>query len=280
MEPKIHTYVSTEPMVKPNAFIVEGDRELVLVDTTLTMSDSRALNRMAANLQKPIAAILITHGHPDHVAGTYNIAPNGELPIYALQSIRDLMAASEDHKHRQWSALFKDEWIPKWVYPNSFVKDGDTLKLAGLEFRVVDLGAGGDCDANSMWLLETGKRAAFVGDFIYKDHHTYMMDGSVLRWLGNLERFGPGLAEYKTIYVGHGAAADATQIKAQREYILSACESLLEATDGTARVSEESRKRYEQLMLAKYPNYGFQLTVGFSADALAKELAGLKNYAW
>ena len=41
MTPKIHTYVSTEPMVKANAFIIEGDRELVIVDTTLTMSDSR-----------------------------------------------------------------------------------------------------------------------------------------------------------------------------------------------------------------------------------------------
>jgi len=272
--------MSTEPMVRPNAFIVEGDNALVIVDTTLTMTDSKALKQMAVGLQKPIAGILLTHGHPDHVAGTCNIAPNGELPIYALQSVRDLMAASEAHKHEQWSALFKDEWIPKWVYPNTIVGDGDIVRLAGLEFRVVDLGAGGDCDANSMWLLENGNVAAFVGDFIYKDHHTYMMDGSVLRWLGNLERFGPGLAKYRTIYVGHGAPTDATQVKSQTEYLISACQALLEATNGTAQLTEESRKRYEQLMVARYPRYGFQLTVGFSADALAKELAGVKNYDW
>jgi len=71
MTPTIHTYVSQEPLVKPNAFIVEGDSELVIVDTTLTMSGRKALQHMADGLRKPIAGILLTH--PDHVAGTMNI---------------------------------------------------------------------------------------------------------------------------------------------------------------------------------------------------------------
>jgi len=47
MATKIHTYVSQEPLVRPNAFIVEGDNGLVIVDTTLTMSDSKALKQIA-----------------------------------------------------------------------------------------------------------------------------------------------------------------------------------------------------------------------------------------
>jgi hypothetical protein len=42
MDTKIHTYTSREPMLKVNAFIVETPKELVIVDTTLTMSDSIA----------------------------------------------------------------------------------------------------------------------------------------------------------------------------------------------------------------------------------------------
>jgi hypothetical protein len=42
MTARIHTYVSQDSMVKPNAFIVEADRELVIVDTTLTMTGSTA----------------------------------------------------------------------------------------------------------------------------------------------------------------------------------------------------------------------------------------------
>lgn len=276
----IHTYVAAEPMVKPNAFIVEADRELIIVDTTLTMSDSKGLKRMADNLHKPIAAILLTHGHPDHVAGITNIAPRGDVPIYALQSVHDLMRASEQSKHKQWSGMFKDEWIPKWVYPNAIVTPGERLTLAGLTFRVVDLGAGGDCDANSIWFLENDRAAAFVGDFLFSNSHAYMMDGSILRWLANLDRFEELLARYTTLYVGHGPASTSSLIQQQREYFRTACTAILDATAGSAALTDETRKRYEQTMLAKYPDYGFKLTVGFSADALAKELAGIKNYDW
>jgi hypothetical protein len=31
-------------------------------------------------------------------------------------------------------------------------------------------------------------------------------------------------------------------------------------------------------MFSNYPDYGFRFTVSFSADALAKELIGIKNY--
>jgi glyoxylase-like metal-dependent hydrolase (beta-lactamase superfamily II) len=170
MPTKIHSYTSSEPVLRVNAFIVETAKELVVVDTTLTMADSKALKQKADNLDKPVAGIILTHGHPDHVAGTYNIAPNGDIPIYALPSVKKLMEDTEEAKHKQWSAMFGSEWIPKWVYPNVMVKDGDTVKIAGLNFTVLDIGSGGDCDANSLWLLEDESKAAFIGDFIY--HNT------------------------------------------------------------------------------------------------------------
>jgi glyoxylase-like metal-dependent hydrolase (beta-lactamase superfamily II) len=85
MKTIIHTYTSVEPMLKVNAFIVEADKELVIVDTTLTMTDSKALKQKADSLGKPVAGIILTHGHPDHVAGTYNISPDGNIPVYALK---------------------------------------------------------------------------------------------------------------------------------------------------------------------------------------------------
>jgi hypothetical protein len=74
--------------------------------------------------------------------------------------------------------MFKQEWIPKWVYPNTIVEPGERVTVAGLTFTVIDLGAGGDSDANSIWSLENDSQAAFVGDFLYRENHAYMMDGA------------------------------------------------------------------------------------------------------
>jgi|GEM_PF-2151383 len=54
MQTRIHTFTSAEPMLKVNAFIAETPKELVIIDTTLTMSDSKALRRMADDLGKPL----------------------------------------------------------------------------------------------------------------------------------------------------------------------------------------------------------------------------------
>jgi len=264
-------------MLKVNAFIVETTKELVIVDTTLTMTDSKTLKQKADSIGKPIAGIILTHGHPDHIAGTYNIAPKGDVPIYSLPSVKKLMEETEEAKHKQWSAMFGGEWIPKWVYPNTMVKDGETVNIAGLKFSVMDIGSGGDCDANSIWLLDDENKSAFIGDLIYNNNHTYMNDGSILRWLGNLEKLSPTLKNFKTYFVGHGSSCDFTAIAKQKEYFLNYCSNVLKATNGTGIFNDETRKSFEQIMLATYPGYGCQFMVALSADRVGKELASTSH---
>jgi glyoxylase-like metal-dependent hydrolase (beta-lactamase superfamily II) len=279
MNPTIHTYTSKEPMLKVNAFIIEAEKHLIIVDTTLTMSDSKSLKQKADDLRKPIAGIVLTHGHPDHVAGTYNISRNGEVPIYAIASVKNLMEETEQMKHQQWSGMFGKEWVPKWVYPNTIVKDGEEIVIGGLNFKVIDTGAGGDCDANSIWLMNgenAEDKVAFVGDFLYNKNHTYMADGSILRWLGNLEKYAPILKGYATYYIGHGPQCSYEDIARQKNYFLTYCSEVLKSTHGTGVFSDESKKSFEQVMFSLYPDYGCQFMVGLSADRVAHELMGSK----
>jgi glyoxylase-like metal-dependent hydrolase (beta-lactamase superfamily II) len=277
MKPLVHTYTSQEPMLRVNAFIVEAEKELVIVDTTLTMSDSQALKRKADQIGKPLAGIILTHGHPDHVAGTYNIAPNGEIPIYALLSVKRLMEETEQTKHQQWSGMFGQEWVPQWVYPNTIVSDGQGVAIAGLRFRVLDVGSGGDCDANSIWLLEGENPVAFLGDLIYRNNHTYMADGSILRWLANLERYGAILKDYKRYYIGHGDDCDFSALADQKSYFLTYMAELLKVTNGTAVFTEQTRKQFETTMITLFPSYGCQFMVGLGADRVASELRSLSH---
>jgi len=187
------------------------------------------------------------------------------------------MQETEEAKHKQWSGMFGNEWIPKWVYPNQMVKDGDRVKIAGLNFNVLDIGSGGDCDANSIWLLDDENGAAFIGDFIYNRNHTYMNDGSILRWLANLDRYSPVLKNFNTYYVGHGASCDFTSLSKQKEYFLTYCSNVLKATNGTGIFTDDTRKSFEQTMLAAFPGYGCQFMVALSADRVGNELLSLSH---
>ena len=74
--PKIHTHVSGEKGIFVNGYLVETANGVVAIDSALTVNESKALKARLDSIKKPLLAILITHPHPDHVAGiTYLVPP-------------------------------------------------------------------------------------------------------------------------------------------------------------------------------------------------------------
>src|ERR1700746_2615962 len=71
--PKVHIHTSSPDAFFVNSFIIEGARSLVLVDTQFVLSEASLLTGRIATLRKPLAAILITHPHPDHYNGLASI---------------------------------------------------------------------------------------------------------------------------------------------------------------------------------------------------------------
>jgi glyoxylase-like metal-dependent hydrolase (beta-lactamase superfamily II) len=268
---KIHTYTSPESGLSVNAFLVETEKGIVLIDTTLLKSDSKNVKKKIAETGKPLSAILITHGHPDHIAGLTYIADTN-TPVYSLKSIYDLMKKTEEAKHKQWSPVFGAEWITEWMYPNRFVEDKQQIIIDGLKFTIHDLGSGGDSDANSIWLLDADVKAAFVGDFVYHNNFTYMADGSILRWISNLEKFKPLLKEYPRLYMGHGTDADFSIIDMQKNYLLDYCTSVISITGGLSVIHDDIEEKITQAMQTKFPSYGLSFMPGISVKTVIGEL--------
>lgn len=76
-----------------NVIAVEGDEGLVIVDTGLEMSQGEeVLADLARATDKPVAAIVYTHHHVDHVQGTRAFATaaeidSGAVPVIAHESL-------------------------------------------------------------------------------------------------------------------------------------------------------------------------------------------------
>jgi glyoxylase-like metal-dependent hydrolase (beta-lactamase superfamily II) len=271
---EVHTYSAGEEGLLVNAYLVETDRGVVAVDGTLTASDSRALRSRIDSLGKPLLGVLVTHAHPDHVAGIANLLGDSGASVVALESVRDLMRATEEAKRAQWSPVYGDEWIPRWVYPDRLVENGEAMTFDGVSFRVYEVGPGGDCDANSVWVLEDEPAAAFVGDLVFNGTHSYIADGRVLRWLANIERFRALLEGVTTLYPGHGRAGGVKLLDAQKDYLLAYCAALLEVAEDSAATDERAKEELAGKMRRILPGAPLEFMIGLSADAVAAELNG------
>ena len=147
------------------------------------------------------------------------------------------------------------------------------MTFDGITYRVYDFGRGGDCDANSIWIMETEPKVAFVGDLVFNGMHSYMADDAILAWLVNLERAGMLLADVPTIYPGHGQPGPLTLLESQKAYLLAYCVAVRELADRKPTLTETARQELVARMERFLPGVPLTFLITHSADAVAAELA-------
>ncbi len=83
LEPAEGVYVATGYALA-NVIAIEGSDGLVIVDTTESRTSAReALAALRAYTDKPIAAVVLTHNHADHVFGGTEFVGDQDIPVYA-----------------------------------------------------------------------------------------------------------------------------------------------------------------------------------------------------
>lgn len=80
-DPVIHTFAAGSEALLVNSYLVETDSGVVAIDGSLTVSASTALHGLLRKIGKPLLAVLITHGHPDHYNGIANLTANDQVPV-------------------------------------------------------------------------------------------------------------------------------------------------------------------------------------------------------
>jgi glyoxylase-like metal-dependent hydrolase (beta-lactamase superfamily II) len=271
----IHTHACGEGGIFVNAYLVETARGVVAVDATLSESESKALRKELEAIGKPLLAVLVTHPHPDHVAGITNLVATDSPKIIATQPVLDLMRKLEEPKRKQWEPVFGAEWVARWTYPNNVVQSGAKMAFDGVTYSVLDIGAGGDSEANSVWFVESPEPTAFLGDLIFNGTHSYVADGHLLAWLANLSFVERLCARMKVVFPGHGPAAPPEQLFArQRGYLLTLAGHVKELAEGKTELSAEKKSELERRMIEYLPSGGLQFLIGMNADPIARELNG------
>ena len=217
-EPVIHRFPVNHEGAFVNAYLVETDTGAVAVDGLLTVSAAREMRSALDRLGKPLHAALVTQSHPDHYAGLGEIVAGYDVPIVAPQGVIDTITADDAMKNQIIGPMFGDQWPTTRVFPNTPIRDGESLTFDGVTFTVIDLGPS-ESPHDSPWALGEDEKIVFLGDQIYDHRHCYLADGFYAEWLANIEKLRARLPAEAVFHIGHGGPVGHEMWDWQRGYI-------------------------------------------------------------
>jgi hydroxyacylglutathione hydrolase len=114
-----------------NTYVVRADvsaREAVVVDPS---GDAAELRLLLARLGASCAAILVTHGHWDHLVGVADLATGTGAPVHMSEGERELL---------EEPGRFSPPEVGLRPYtPEVPLRGGETLELAGMTFDVLSV---------------------------------------------------------------------------------------------------------------------------------------------
>jgi glyoxylase-like metal-dependent hydrolase (beta-lactamase superfamily II) len=217
-DPLVHRFPSNAAGAFVNAYLVETPSGVVAVDGLLTVSAAREMRTALDRLGKPLEAALVTHSHPDHYAGLGEIVAGSDVPILAPQGVIDAITADDAIKDQVVGPMFGDDWPKERVFPDTPVRDGESVTFGGATFTVIDLGPG-ESPHDSPWVLGDDESIVFLGDLIYDHKHCYLADGFHLEWLATIERLRGRFPDDAVFHLGHGGPVGREMWDWQRGYI-------------------------------------------------------------
>jgi glyoxylase-like metal-dependent hydrolase (beta-lactamase superfamily II) len=179
--------------VGTNCYVVRASRgaaEAIVVDPGGGAAELRLeLARMGAS----VAAILITHGHWDHLGGVADLAEGTGAPVYMAEDERALLENLPD--------LVPEGVIARAYTADVFLQGDETLELAGIQFEA--LRVPGHSPAH---LAYHADGCLFSGDVLFAGSvgRTDLPGGDRETLVESIRLLAERFPPETTVYSGHG----------------------------------------------------------------------------
>ena len=193
--------------LETNCYLVSDSNECVIIDPG---DDADFITETIINKKLKPTAIVLTHGHFDHVLGCLELKLNFTIPIYLNEKDKKLYtSANQSATH----------WLKKKTLKvppiDQFIKEGSKIKIGSESLTVIETPGhtpGSVC-------FYDGQKNLFTGDTLFADSvdrtdFSYSKPLQLTKSLAKLFKL-PGET---IVYPGHG---DSTTLSAARLFIQS-----------------------------------------------------------
>jgi len=235
----IKVFTSPDDQFWVNSVIIEGAREVMLVDAQLTKTSAEKVLQEIRESKKPLSIIYVTHEHADHFLGleVFKEAYPGAR-IIANSAVTDRINKVYQEKVEKWKKILGPGATSQVVAIEKF--DGNFIEFESSKIELLKH-VRGDTDENTMlWI--PGQRILIAGDVLFNNMHVYTAETDSKareKWLSSLQE----IRELKPSVVipGHskvGAPLDAnTAVEFTENYLLAFEEELKKAKDSDSLIN-------------------------------------------
>ncbi len=199
---KLHVLTGSPAGLVAKAVLIEGARESILIDCFMTVADADELVAHIKSTGKPLRAVYITHGHPDHYGGlpaVHAAFPGAEL--LARQPVLDALV-EWPAKKVHWADIYGDQLPRDMVMPGLLT--GTHTEIDGHTLRFLDQPPAETVHATAFDLPDL--RTFIAGDLLFNRSHLYMADtNNPVAWKKAIAAAKADVS-YDFIIPGHGDA--------------------------------------------------------------------------
>ncbi len=187
----------------------EETHEAIVVDPG---DDIEKITAILERHQLRVTAIIITHGHIDHVMGAEKLRLLTQAPVYMNQA--DDQQLDILREQAEWLGID----VPARPEIDSNAPDGLTLSLGKSSLRIIHT-PGHTQGSSSVWLPEQAK--VLAGDTLFRDSvgRTDFPGGNTRQILASIKTSLLSLPEETVVVPGHGALTTIGREKEQNPFL-------------------------------------------------------------
>jgi glyoxylase-like metal-dependent hydrolase (beta-lactamase superfamily II) len=248
----IHTYTAPEEGWAVNSHIIEFPTQLFVIDAQYMLKFAEEVRAYAANLNKPITRLYVTHFHPDHILG----AAVFDAPVYALGDVRSKIEEVGDRVAAEEHAKHGDAVAATCVKPSMTVTPGkETIDDIIVDFLRVR----GAETADALMLAFPGRGVLIAQDFLYNRVHVFVGEKSFDTWGAVLRDFQLNATAFRTLLPGHGAPAGVELYGEMLAYLSNAKRLFTSSLDAAI---------FKSRIVSAFPNYAGRVILDHEARFL------------